>query len=221
MKANLRIETKGTAFLQIKYFHTNYTGLFLLAIALWLGACSKRADIIDYDTIPATTANGINVVVEIPAGTNHKIEYNKEQKKFINDQKEGKDRIIKFLPYPGNYGYIPSTLMDKARGGDGDAVDVILLSESLPTGTVVEALPIAALELLDEGEADTKIVAIPIDSSLQIIPASDFITFSINYDGAKHIIENWFLYYDGLGTNKFKAWKDEKYAMKLIKSWSK
>ena len=91
----------------------------------------------DFQYLPTYTEQGINVVVEIPAGTNHKIEYDKENKEFVVDQKNGKDRIIDFLPYPGNYGFIPSTYMDPAIGGDGDALDVLVIGESVPTGTVI------------------------------------------------------------------------------------
>ena len=48
------------------------------------------------------------------------------------------DRIVNFLPYPANYGFIPSTFMDKKKGGDGDALDILLISEHMVTGTVVD-----------------------------------------------------------------------------------
>ena len=192
--------------------------LFFFAITITLLSCQQEKKI-DYDSLNATTDVGIQVVVEIPAGTNHKIEYDKKSGQFVVGQKNGKDRVIDFLPYPGNYGYIPGTSVSVERGGDGDALDVLLLSEALPTGTLVEAIPIAALELLDEGERDTKIIAVPVDTSLQIIDATDYRTFSIQYDGAKHIVENWFLYYDGLGTNVFEAWQNETYAYKIIEYW--
>ena len=192
--------------------------LFFIAIMITLISCQQEKRI-DYNSLSATTDAGIQVVVEIPAGTNHKIEYDKKSGEFIVGQKNGKDRVIDFLPYPGNYGYIPGTSVSLERGGDGDALDVLLLSEAMPTGALVEAIPIAALELLDEGERDTKIIAVPVDTSLQIIGATDYRSFSIQYDGAKHIIENWFLYYDGLGTNVFEAWQNESYAYKIIEYW--
>jgi inorganic pyrophosphatase len=195
-------------------------------LALWMiliGAlsCQPQTKPPDYERMPAFTEMGVNAVIEIPAGTNHKIEYDKSELAFKVGQADGKDRIIDFLPYPGNYGFIPSTHMDPERGGDGDALDILVICESQPTGTVLEVRPIAALLLEDEGERDTKIIAIPTDTSLQVAPIADFQTFSIDYDGARHIIETWFMYYDGLGTNKFMGWKDEHYAMSLIEKWSK
>ena len=202
----------------------------LLSILFIFSSCDSRDAIkppfrlkrINYETLPANTGDGFyNAVIEIPAGTNKKIEYNKETKKFEIDQRDGKDRIINFLPYPGNYGYIPGTLMDKERGGDGDAVDVLVLAESLPTGTVIPVCPIATLMLFDEGEADTKLIVIPADTSLQTMRITGFEHFMIDYDAARHLIETWFMNYDGLGTNEFRGWENENYAEKEIEKWLK
>lgn len=205
-----------------------YLIITLLSIFFLSSSCNNEGGIkqpfsikrINYETLPANTEDGFyNAVIEIPAGTNKKIEYNKETEKFEIDQRDGKDRIINFLPYPGNYGYIPGTLMDKERGGDGDAVDVLVLAESLPTGTVIPIKPIATLMLLDEGEADTKLIAIPADTSLQTMQIAGFEHFMIDYDAARHSIETWFMNYDGLGTNEFRGWKNDDYAKKEIEKW--
>lgn len=198
--------------------------LLISALALLLNlGCTRRAPSPPQDLmgLPALTEEGIHVVVEIPAGTNRKLEYNDAKQSIEPGWREGRERFIDFLPYPANYGFIPSTYMHPTQGGDGDAIDVLLLSEALPTGTVVEALPIAALLLLDEGETDLKIIAVPLDSSLQIIKARNFVELSMGYDGARHIIESWFLHYDGLGTHEFKGWKDENYAWEAIRRWAK
>ncbi|MFK8104411.1 MAG: inorganic diphosphatase [Saprospiraceae bacterium] len=161
----------------------------------------------------------MQAIIEIPAGTSHKIEFNAETQVFENDQIDGKDRVIDFLPYPGNYGFIPSTLMDAERGGDGDALDVLVIAEQLATGTKVAIIPIAALSLKDNGELDTKVIAIPADTSLQIIKAQDFRRFSMEYSAAKNIIEQWFLNYKGLGQVELLGWKNEQVALAEIKKW--
>lgn len=193
--------------------------LWLVLLGLSLFQCQKAPFGKNYQELPTFGASGVHVVIEIPAGTNHKIEYQKEQKRFENDQENGQDRIINFLPYPGNYGFIPSTLMDPAQGGDGDALDVLVLCESLPTGTVIETKPIAALLLRDNGEIDTKIIAIPSDSSLQVFPIQDFEDFLIHHDGAKRIIETWFLQYKGPNQMDLIRWEDNNYAMQEIEKW--
>lgn len=195
--------------------------LFFLMMVLLLASC-KEVSQPDYQKIPARSDSGkaVNVVVEIPAGTNHKVEYNYRNGKFATDTLDGEPRVIDFLPYPGNYGFIPSTLMDEDRGGDGDALDILVIGESLPTGTVIEAIPIATLRLVDRGEVDTKIIAVPASPEKQVIKATDFQAFLIEYDAAKRIIENWFLHYKGWQVVEFLGWENEQYAWEEIEKWS-
>lgn len=169
--------------------------------------------------VPAIADQHINVVVEIPAGSNHKIEYDTENG-FVNDKNaDGSTRVINFLPYPGNYGFIPGTLMDSLRGGDGDPLDVLVISESAATGSLIPVKPIGALLLKDDGETDTKIIAIPADERLQIVAAKDFLDFAINYDAARKIIEDWFLNYKGPGRTEMIRWEDEFYAWEEVRKW--
>ncbi len=198
------------------------TQFFFFLIIFLLAASCKEVNQPDYRKIPAKTDSGeaINVVVEIPAGTNHKVEYNYQSGKFATDTLNGQPRVIDFLPYPGNYGFIPSTLMDEERGGDGDALDVLVIGESQPTGTVIEAIPIATLRLLDRGEVDTKIIAVPAASEQRAMKAADFQSFLIEYDAAKRIIEQWFLHYKGWQVVEFLGWENEQYAWEEIEKWS-
>lgn len=198
----------------------NKKNVWLIGILFFLSACKDTPKDTQVLSLPALTENGINVVVEIPAGTNHKVEYQKDKGTFENDIENGKERIIRFLPYPGNYGFIPSTDMSKALGGDGDALDVLVIGESQATGTVLEAKPIGILELKDGGELDSKIIAIPLDSTLQTFPAQNFQQLLIEYDAAKHIIETWFLNYKGFGKMELIGWKDEKAALQTIRDWA-
>jgi len=163
--------------------------------------------------------NILQMVVEIPAGTNKKIEYDKFKNEFLINKINGSDRVINFLPYLGNYGFIPSTLMDKERGGDGDALDILLISEQLDTGTIVGVIPIGLLVLEDFGEIDTKIIAIPASKSLQVIDATSFVELNINYPALKRIIKLWFLNYKGTGIIEFIRWDDEVAALNEINNW--
>ena len=172
--------------------------------------------------LPAITASGaIVAVIEIPAGTNRKIEYNYENKRFQIDVIDGKERVIDFLPYPGNYGFIPSTLMDEDRGGDGDALDILVIAESVETGDTISVIPIGALMLKDGEAIDTKIIAVPFDPAKRVMDATDFETFAVKYSSAKNIIENWFLNYKGLGKTEMVGWRNGTFAMTEIKKWRK
>ncbi len=189
--------------------------LFLL-----IGCRKDRQKAVDYYSLPALTERGFNVVVEIPAGTNHKIEFNPQSGRFENDQLDGRNRVVNYLPYLGNYGFVPGTLMDQARGGDGDALDVLLIAESLPTGKVIEARPIAALLLNDKDEIDTKIIALPVDSSYQSLHIANHRDFVVRFNSVQNIIEQWFLNYKGQNRTRSLGWRNDQYAWAAIKKWS-
>jgi inorganic pyrophosphatase len=76
---------------------------------------------------------------------------------------------------PANYGFIPQTycsdgVADLARskssinitGGDGDPLDILVLSEHhIPRGDIIlKAKPIGGFCLIDDSEADDKIIAV-------------------------------------------------------------
>lgn len=104
---------------------------------------------------PGEVDNGIiNVVIEIPAGSSHKIEWNREKAIMQLDRV---DPTI--FAKPTNYGFIPQTLDE-----DGDELDVLLITdEPLPTGIFLEARIIGVMKFVDDGEVDDKIVAVPAD----------------------------------------------------------
>jgi inorganic pyrophosphatase len=60
--------------------------------------------------------------------------------------------------YPFDYGFIPQT-----HWHDGDAVDVVLFTTyPLMPGILVEAKPIGVVRMVDSGERDEKILAVPV-----------------------------------------------------------
>lgn len=148
-------------------------------------------------SLPALSDDGFYyMVVEIPAGTNKKYEFNSESMTFEIDQRDGQDRIISFLPYVGNYGFIPSTLSDSTKGGDGDPLDMILLGESIAQGTLIETIPIATVKLLDNKEEDFKIISVPADENLNVLGVKTYEELQLNHPGVIQIIEIWLKNYD-------------------------
>ena len=93
----------------------------------------------------------INVVIEIPQEGVNKYEYDKELHVFRLDR-----NLWSPVHYPGDYGFIPSTL-----GDDGDPLDVLVLvdSPSFP-GCVMEVRPIGVLEMMDQGLGDEKVLCV-------------------------------------------------------------
>ncbi len=162
----------------------------------------------------------LRAVVEIPAGTNKKFETDKQTGEIKIDIRDGRPRVVKYLPYPVNYGFVAGTRMDKARGGDGDPLDVLLICESLPSGTVLEAVPIALLKMTDLGELDHKVLAVPADESLRTVQAVDFQELKSKFPGILPIVATFFRNYDGLGTTKIQGWADECRARREVKKWT-
>lgn len=194
--------------------------VFLVAgIVFGLNSCTSK---VAYYKLPSFAENGaVNAVIEIPAGTNTKYEYNNTSKEFIIDQEAGVDRIIDFIPYPANYGFIPSTISDKKTGGDGDALDILVLSESVATGTVTKVLPIAVLKLIDKGEQDFKIIAVPYENQHRVVKASTLTELRKNYPKVIEIIELWFLNYNKKDKAVVEGWGDEAAALAEIKDAAK
>lgn len=91
-------------------------------------------------------------VIEIPKGSKKKQELDKETGMLKVD------RILHTsMQYPHNYGFIPKTL-----GDDHDPLDVwVICSESLTELSMIECFPIGVIDMLDNGEGDEKIIAIP------------------------------------------------------------
>lgn len=173
----------------------------------------------DHGKTPMRDTDGnITVVIEIPAGTSHKYEYNYESKSYECEIRDGKPRIVKFLPYPGNYGFIPGTLMDKERGGDGDALDVLVLGESVPQGKHFAIKPIATLKLLDRGEEDHKVIAVPVDPFLNTLNVNSFDDL---VNPIKTIIKTWFTSYKGPGKMEFQKWEGDSATNAEILKWEK
>jgi inorganic pyrophosphatase len=96
----------------------------------------------------------INVVVDVPKGSNNKYEYDHALGCFRLD------RVIHHsMYYPCDYGFIPQTLC-----GDGDPLDVcLIMTNPTFTGCLVTARVIGILYTKDNAGDDPKIIAVPTD----------------------------------------------------------
>lgn len=167
-----------------------------------------------------TTTGNYQAVIEIPAGTNRKTEINKETGIFETSLRNGMPRSIDFLGYPVNYGFVPSTIMSKDRGGDGDPIDALIICESLPMATIIEFIPIAILRLKDSNELDSKIIGIPVNPEKRTISATNFHELKTMYPSIMDILVKWFLNYDKLNdTTEFICCEDELKAIEEIEKW--
>lgn len=111
----------------------------------------------DYNKVltPGNYEEGlINVVNEIPCGSNHKIEWDRKNALFMLDRVEPR-----VFAKPTNYGFIPQTLDE-----DGDELDVLLVTDDpLTTGVYLEAKVLGVMKFSDDNEVDDKIIAVPAD----------------------------------------------------------
>jgi inorganic pyrophosphatase len=106
-----------------------------------------------HDIAPGT-ADEMNVIVEINKGSMNKYEIDKETGLIALDRVSHTSQA-----FPVDYGFVPQTLWD-----DGDALDVILLtSYPLFPGILVKARPVAIMHMIDSGDADDKVIAVPVD----------------------------------------------------------
>lgn len=100
----------------------------------------------------AGTKDEMTVIVEIPRGSMNKYEIDKKTGLIALDRVNHTAQA-----YPFDYGFVPQTLWD-----DGDALDVVLITSSpLLPGILVKARPVGIMHMIDGGEPDEKIIAVP------------------------------------------------------------
>ncbi len=95
----------------------------------------------------------INVIVEIEKGSKNKYELDKETGLIKLDRV-----MYTSQDYPFDYGFVPQT-----HWHDGDPLDVVLLTtHPLVPGLLLTARPVGVLDMVDDGESDAKIIAVPV-----------------------------------------------------------
>lgn len=96
----------------------------------------------------------VNVIIEINKGSKNKYEIDKKTGLIKLDR-----AMYTSQDYPFDYGFIPQT-----HWHDGDAVDVVLLTTNpLLPGILVEARPVGVIRMIDDGDRDEKIIAVPVE----------------------------------------------------------
>lgn len=96
----------------------------------------------------------VNSIIEIPKNSRAKYELDKETGMLILDRV-----LYSAVYYPANYGFIPQTYCD-----DNDPLDILVFSqlEVVPM-CIVPSKVIGVMRMLDQGEADDKIIAVAAD----------------------------------------------------------
>src|SRR5215468_7564461 len=162
---------------------------------------------LDYAKLPigSNVPDRVNAVIEIPQGSVHKYEFDKELHVFRLDR-----TLYSPVHYPGDYGFIPSTL-----GLDGDPLDVLVLVDSPSfTGCVMEVRPIGVLDMLDQGVHDEKLLAVGKSNPRY----KDVWNYSEIYPHILREITHFFSIYKDLEGKRVEAkgWQDASAARALI-----
>jgi len=93
-----------------------------------------------------------NAIIEIPKGSFNKYEIDKETGLIALDRAN-----YSAAPYPFDYGFVPQTYWE-----DNDPLDVIVLTTfPLSLGILVRVRPVAVLDMIDDGDSDMKVLAVP------------------------------------------------------------
>ncbi|MBN1585920.1 MAG: inorganic diphosphatase [Candidatus Omnitrophica bacterium] len=162
----------------------------------------------------------VNMVVEIPAGTNEKWEVKGAAENpegyLKRDFADQIPRVVQYLPYPFNYGMVPNTVLSEESGGDGDPLDVVFLGSSCPRGSVVSVAPIGVIKLVDRGETDDKLIAVAPDGIFGGIHSIQ--ELDEGFPGITAIIETFFLNYKGQGKMTSGGFAGPEEAQKLLNS---
>jgi len=147
----------------------------------------------------------VNAVIEIPLEGITKYEYDKKLHVFRLDR-----NLFSPVHYPGDYGFIPSTL-----GDDGDPLDVLVLVDtpSFP-GCLQEVRPIGALEMVDQGQGDEKILCVGEGNPRY----NDVENFSQIYPHILKEITHFFSIYKDLEGKRVevRGWRDANWAKETI-----
>ena len=158
-------------------------------------------DIVAGDDIPDI----VNVIVEIPKGSQNKYEYNKRLNIITLDR-------VLFSPfhYPADYGLIPRTMSE-----DGDPLDaLVLVTNPTHPGILIKARPVGMLRMSDVGKIDDKILCVVKDDPR-------FKRYNNITDLEEHLLKeimHFFQVYKELEAKEVKmiGWKNAEEAKKII-----
>ena len=104
------------------------------------------------DAVTAAEDDGVvDVIVEIPAGSRNKYEYDHERHLIRLDR-----RLFTATAYPADYGFVPDTL-----ASDGDPLDaLVLLADPTFPGCLVRARIVGLFRMHDEKGPDSKLLTV-------------------------------------------------------------
>lgn len=147
----------------------------------------------------------VRTLVEIPKGSCNKYEM---------DEATGVIRLDRNLStsnvYPGDYGFIPGTLSE-----DGDPLDVLIaVNEPTFPGCLIDARVIGVFFMVDGGEGDEKIIAVP-NRDPHFAEIEDISDMPAHF---KRHVEHFFMTYKELegGDTANRGWGGQEEARRIV-----
>ncbi|GGK59527.1 hypothetical protein GCM10011405_04590 [Rufibacter glacialis] len=184
----------------------------LLLLTLFCLSCKP-----DYPNLPAISeTKHWQAVVETSSGSTLPQVYDAKEKKFVPQLEAGQPRKLEFLPYPGNEGFIPSTLVDSVEGRSAAPLPVLVLGNQKEPGTVLEIVPVGVMILESDGELRHLVVSVPAKPNEQTITPNSYSDFSARYPAVKKILEQWYLNVNPRQPTRLMGWRNEAFADQLI-----
>lgn len=124
----------------------------------------------------------VQAIIEIPKGSRAKYELDKETGMLRLDRV-----LYSSVFYPANYGFIPQTL-----GEDHDPLDILVLSQiDIQPMCIVRAKVIGVMHMIDNNEADDKIIAVAADD-ISLNDITDIGNLSTHFHSElKHFFEEY------------------------------
>ncbi|MHB2264849.1 inorganic diphosphatase [Aliihoeflea sp. PC F10.4] len=124
-----------------------------IAVTMMLGAVQAQDYVAPFAYPQPEEKGEFNTLIEIPAGEITKYEVDADTGHLIVDR-----YMSMPVAYPTNYGSIPSSL-----GGDGDPLDALVITRvPVVPGAMIRVRAIGIMKMIDGGEQDDKIVAVPV-----------------------------------------------------------
>ena len=104
--------------------------------------------------IPVSGSEIVPALIEIPAGSKTKFELDKPTGLLKVDRV-----LYGSVHYPTNYGFIPQSYC-----GDKDPLDILVLGQAVvPPLSIMRAIPIGVMRMVDQGDSDDKVIAVHAD----------------------------------------------------------
>ena len=167
------------------------------------------------ENIPVKNNDGsFNAVIEIPSGTNQKWIIDQETNSLELEFQNSLPTIIKYLPFPTNFGILVNTNSLSNGNKDGNPINILVLNENpIERGDVVKVKIIGMLRLENNGKIENQIISVKVGSIFEKIKSLK--ELEKEYIGILEIFSIWFKNYKNVN-NKILGYDERKKTINFI-----